>query len=323
MAESRASRRTALKYLLAAPLLATAPALSGCSSAALTGQLDIASGEPGGMYFQFATLLADALREYGIAERSEVLSTEASAQNLQLLAQQRAQLSLALADTVAHYRSEAHAGERPLALGRVYQNYFHCIVRAGSKIAALEDLAGRRLGTGAPGSGTWVTGQRILRASGLSGHAAPPIERKLGYHDGLQALARGEIEALFLFGGMPVSPLAALAAEEELDLLDLSSVLGPLRAEYPGLYDKVVIPAGTYRGIGTVETVGVGNLLMARADLPDDVAAAIVKLLVGHARDLVPESSAGIQFLTEQTLISTAGQPLHPGARTAYRRLHG
>ena len=62
---------------------------------------------------------------------------------------------------------------------------------------------------------------------------------------------------------------------------------------------------------------------MARADMADDLAGAIVKLLVDHADQLVPDSSAGIQFLTTETLISTGGLPLHPGARTAYRELHG
>ncbi|HCH48033.1 MAG TPA: hypothetical protein DEX36_09025 [Glutamicibacter sp.] len=82
-------------------------------------------------------------------------------------------------------------------------------------------------------------------------------------------------------------------------------------------------PEGTYRAIPSVDTIGVGNLLMARADMPEELAGAIVKLLANHADQLIPESSSGIQYLTPETLISTGNQPLHPGARKAYQELHG
>lgn len=321
--EPMPSRRNMLKYLLALPASAGIPALSSCSTLDSAQRLDIASGEDGGMYFQFASLLSKALVANGVAEQSHALNTQASAQNLAMLAGNEAELALALADTADQYRKDHAAQTQPLALGRVYQNYFHCIIRPEAGIASLQDLAGRTIGTGAPESGTWVTGQRILDAAKLKHSANAPKELQYGYAAGLDALSRGSIDALFLFGGLPVMPLSELASSMDLGLLDVSAVLPQLRAQYPDLYDAVVIPEGTYRGIQSVQTIGVGNLLMARADMPDDLAGAIVKLLVEHADQLVPVSSAGIQFLTPETLVSTGGQPLHPGARQAYRELHG
>ncbi|MFJ2621682.1 TAXI family TRAP transporter solute-binding subunit [Glutamicibacter sp. NPDC087344] len=310
-------------YLITAPLALALPAtVSGCSARPSVPRLDVAAGESGGMYFEFATLLSQALVSERIAEQSSVLQTEASAQNLHLLAENQSLLSLALADAVDQYRSESNDAE-PLALGRVYQNYFHALVRADSSIHQVSDLAGSRLGTGAPGSGTWITGQRILQMAGLKAEGKIPKETKLGYTDGLAALEAAEVDALFLFGGMPVGAISDLAARIELRLLDLSMVLSGLRLRYPGLYDRVVIPAGTYPGVGEVQSIGVGNLLMAQAGLPDQVAGEVVRLLVDQAHELIPQNSAGIQYLTAQSLISTAGQPLHPGAREAYRQLHG
>jgi hypothetical protein len=57
--------------------------------------------------------------------------------------------------------------------------------------------------------------------------------------------------------------------------------------------------------------------------LADHLVAETVKLLVEHAQDLVPKTSTGVQFLSPETLINTAGAPLHPAAETAYRALHG
>lgn len=321
--ESGISRRNLLKYLLALPAVAALPALASCNQMAQASQLNIASGEDGGMYYQFASLLSKALVENAVAEQSQALNTQASAQNLSMLAGNKAELALALADTVDQYRKSNQQKTEVMALGRVYQNYFHCILRPDSGIKSLQDLAGRTIGTGAPGSGTWVTGQRILQAAKLKGTDKAPKELQYGYVAGLTALDRGIIDALFLFGGLPVTSLAELASSTDLALLDVSSVLPQLREQYPNLYDRVVIPEGTYRAIPSVDTIGVGNLLMARADMPEELAGAIVKLLANHADQLIPESSSGIQYLTPETLISTGNQPLHPGARKAYQELHG
>ncbi|GAA1411130.1 C4-dicarboxylate ABC transporter substrate-binding protein [Glutamicibacter uratoxydans] len=322
MSSSKLSRRTVLKWSLGLPLAVAAPVAFGGCSAHSADELNIAAGEEGGVYFEFATLLSLALVRHGIAKTSRAIATEASVQNLNMLASGDAQLSLALADTVAQYRQDGH-GSKPVALGRVYQNYFHCISRAESRIFTLDDLAGRRIGTGAAGSGTWVTGQRILKAAGLPTAARPPEEVKLGYADGLEALKSGDIDALFLFGGMPVRGVAELARHVDLRLMNLNDVLQSLRRSYPGLYDHVTIPGGTYPRVPEASSIGVANLLMASESLDEDLVGRIVRMLVEHAQELIPEQTAGMQFLSPQSLISTAGQPLHPGARTAYRQLHG
>ncbi|WP_313814587.1 TAXI family TRAP transporter solute-binding subunit [Glutamicibacter sp.] len=322
MSTSGITRRSLLRLSLGLPPLALAPvAIAGCNNS-MPAQVNIAAGERGGMYFEFATLLADALVRFGIAKSSRVIETEASVQNLHMLASGQAQLSLALADTVAEYREELNAGG-PTALGRIYQNYFHCIVRADEKIHTLNDLQGRRIGTGAAGSGTWVTGQRILNQSQLNTSRHAPHELKLGYIDGLAALEDRAIDALFLFGGMPVRAVAELARRIDLRLLNMDEVLTGLRGRYPGLYDPVEIPAGTYARVPESSSIGVANLLMAPGNMGNELVGKIVKMIVGHAQELIPRETAGMQFLSPQTLISTSGQPLHPGAIAAYRQLHG
>ncbi|MGO1231937.1 TAXI family TRAP transporter solute-binding subunit, partial [Glutamicibacter arilaitensis] len=102
--ESGISRRNLLKYLLALPAVAALPALASCNQMAQVSQLNIASGEDGGMYYQFASLLSKALVENAVAEQSQALNTQASAQNLSMLAGNKAELALVLADTVDQYR---------------------------------------------------------------------------------------------------------------------------------------------------------------------------------------------------------------------------
>ena len=100
-------------------------------------------------------------------------------------------------------------------------------------------------------------------------------------------------------------------------------MLPELRKKYGPFYDKVLIPAGSYAGLHAVWTIGVANLLLCRLDLDPQTVQATVNLLVAHADELIPRSSAGAQFLSPDSLINTADIPLHPAAATEYRRLHG
>lgn len=295
--------------------------LSGCSSTTEADALVVAGGETGGLYHEFATLLAQALTRYGVASSASALMTQASADNIALLLDGTAQLGLALADSVA--TSPAVAEGKIHALGRVYQNYFHLLVRRQDAIGTVQDLVGKRLGTGAPGSGTWLTGQRILRAAGLKHSGQQAIEQQLGLNDSLAALAEHRLDAMMISGGIAIKSIVELNRRLPLRLLDLATLIPALRADHPGLYDRVVIPQQTYPGMDAVHTIGVANLLLGRADLPDALVSATVRLLIEHAGELVPSSSAGIQFLSPDNLIATAGQPLHPAAADTYRRIHG
>jgi len=57
--------------------------------------------------------------------------------------------------------------------------------------------------------------------------------------------------------------------------------------------------------------------------VPDDVVSAITGVLVEHAARLVPPQALGTQFLDRRALINLLGVPMHPGAVSAYRQLHG
>jgi TRAP transporter TAXI family solute receptor len=210
-----------------------------------------------------------------------------------------------------------------VAVGKVYENYVHCLVRRDSGIGNYTDLRGRRIGIGEAGSGTSLTAGRILDASGLAGAAGTVTEVNLGLNDGLAALRRKAVDVLFWSGGVPTAAIAEANDEPRLRLLDLSNLVRPLRDRFGAFYDRVLIPGSAYPGAGSVWTVGVGNLLLCRDDLDGDIVRNTVRLLVDHADELVPRSSLGVQFLSPDTLINTADLPLHPAAAEAYRTLHG
>lgn len=328
----RLSRRSALRAGLAAGLAGImAPVLGACTSEGRPDLLTVAGGEPGGFYLEFSTLLAESLQRHGVAERAVVEATGGSLDNLEHLRTGKADLAVALADAASRQATVpgAHPGEI-VALGKVYENYVHCVVRKDSNIGSLAELAGRTVAVGRPGSGTSLITPRLIEAAGLSpspaGAPATPktiTVRNLGLNDGLIALQDGSVDALFWSGGVPTAAIAAAHQDAGLALLDLSALVPALRTRYGAFYDRVLIPAGSYEGMPAVWTIGVANLLLCRADLDERTVKRTIELLVDHAEELIPRSSVGVQFLSPESLINTAGIPLHPAATAAYRALHG
>ncbi|HET7783555.1 MULTISPECIES: TAXI family TRAP transporter solute-binding subunit [unclassified Pseudarthrobacter] len=327
------SRREVLRAGAAAGLAGLLPpALAACTPADSPDAVTVAGGEPGGFYLEFATLLAASLQRHGVARQATALTTGGSLDNLGQLIAGKATFAVALADAAAQREAGKNTSDAGItALGRVYENYVHCVVRKASGIRGIGELAGRTVAVGEPGSGTSLTTPRLLEAAGLGSVAAGGAGAagqavtvlNLGLNDGLAALRAGSVDALFWSGGVPTAAISAAHDDVGLNFLDLSLLLPALRSRYGVFYDRVLIPAGAYGGVPAVWTVGVTNLLLCRSDLDARTVKRTVELLVGHAEELIPRSSLGVQFLSPDSLINTAGIPLHPSAADAYRELHG
>ncbi len=76
---------------------------------------------------------------------------------------------------------------------------------------------------------------------------------------------------------------------------------------------------GTRRRTSAVlpQVRGAPNLLLCRRDLDNATAERTVQLLVHSTAELIPQSSLGVQFLSAERLINTAGVPLHLAAADA------
>lgn len=293
-------------------------ALVGCGSDARddVGSLRIACGEPGGTYIQFGQLLADALVGADIAADAEALTTDGSVENLRLLESGEAQLAMCLAD------SAALSAWPPYAVGRVYQNYLQCFVPADSPIRTHADLAGATISIGAPGSGTAETSSRVLAALQVTGEGTHAELVNLNLAVAADQLAGREIDVLMWSGGIPAPEIVGLQEQLDVRLIDLTDAITSVNAEQAGVFQHTIIPAEVYDQPADVGTLGVSNFLLCRPDLPDPVAAALVDLLIDNARDLVPEPSAGVQYLTPSSLIDTSPIELHPAAARRYVERH-
>ncbi|MFE9480688.1 TAXI family TRAP transporter solute-binding subunit [Streptomyces spororaveus] len=333
MTSAEVTRRRVMGFGLGA--LAGLPA--GCSGdSGPVRRLRLATGPEGGPYNAFGQALARAVAASGHRIEIVPVSTAASVDNLRKLDEGSVELALAMADVA----EDAVLGREPFlrpaaatALARVYVNYTHLIVPADGSVNSVTDLAGRPVAAGAAGSGVQVVAERVLRAAGLGGAPATapapvPVpasaadERQLGLAASVTALRERSVDALFWSGGVPTPALADLARELTLRFLPLDAHVDPLRDRYGPVYTAVTLPAGVYGLTEPVGTIGVGNYLLARADVPQGVARDLLQVVFDRWRDLLREVTAGAR-LEPRFAISTGEVRLHPGAVAYYRSVYG
>ncbi|WP_327266470.1 TAXI family TRAP transporter solute-binding subunit [Streptomyces sp. NBC_01232] len=306
---------------------ALAVALAACAGdSGPVRRLRLATGPEGGPYNAFGQALAQAVAAGGRRIEIVPVSTAASVNNLRKLDEGSVELALAMADVAQDAALGRESFPRPTAvtaLARVYVNYTHLLVPADGPVHSVKDLAGRPVAAGAAGSGVRVVAERVLRAAGLNGApAATADERQLGLAASVSALREGSVDALFWSGGVPTPALSELAGELPLRFLPLDAYVGALRERYAPVYTAVTLPAGVYGLTEPVGTIGVGNYLLARADVPQDTVRELLQVVFERWRDLLREVTAGAR-LEPRFAISTGEVPLHAGAVAYYRSVYG
>ena len=150
-------------------LLAVALAVAAPPALAQT-RLSIATGGTGGVYYPLGGGLANVLTKSltGVEATAEV--TSASVDNVKLVGSGRADIAFALGDSAADGFNgvDKFKQKEPIrAIAVLYANKGQWVTVEGTGIEKMQDLKGRRIATGAPGSGTEIIAIRILEAYGI------------------------------------------------------------------------------------------------------------------------------------------------------------
>lgn len=287
-------------------------------------QLSIATGGTGGVYFPMGGGLAEIIngKVDGYSATAEV--TGASVENMGLVATGDADLAIALADTVQQGytgtgRFEGNALPMVRGLASLYANMIQIVALEGSGITSLEDLRGKRVSIGAPGSGTEVNAAAILNANGMTYDDIE--EQRLNFNETADALANGDIDAGFWSVGAPTSSILNLATTNNIVLIALSEAEIAAARAADATFATTTLPGGTYNGVDADITVlGIPNVLIASSEMSDDLAYAITRAMFENIADLQAVHPAANETTVDFTMSATP-IPLHPGAIRYYEEI--
>lgn len=300
--------------------LALAFGLAAAASAQDARQLVIGTGGTGGVYYPLGGGLANLLGRELPNTTATAQVTGASVDNLKLIAAGRADVGFTQVDAAfdAYTGRDKFPSKLPVrTLAVLYPNHMHAVTLEGSGISKIEDLKGKRVSTGSPGSATEVFAFRVLEAAGLD-HAKDITKERLGAAESVNALKDRKIEAFFWVGGLPTAAVTDLAATPNttVKFLDIAHLAEKMNAKYGPLYTPAVIPRGTYSGMDKdARNMTVWNILAVNENMPEDLAYAIAKVLFEKRDELaLVHAEGGNIKLENQATEKSARIPFHPGA---------
>jgi uncharacterized protein len=283
-------------------------------------QLSIATGGTGGVYYPlgggFANILSKTLPNTTVT--AEV--TGGAVDNLKLIGSGKADIALVQVDAAwdaINGLDKFASGKLPItALVVMYPNHMHVVTVDGTGISKIEDLKGKRISTGSPGSATEVFAFRVLEAAGIDKDKDVKRER-LGVAESVNAIKDKKIDAFFWGGGLPTAGVTDLAAtpSTKIKLLDFAHLADKMVAKYGPLYTASVIPKTTYTGMDAdSQNISVWNFLAVNAGMPEQLAYDITKTMMETRAELAQVHKEALNIKEENQSAKKAGVPWHPGA---------
>lgn len=310
----RVTRRFAL-------LVAATLAISTAAQAAPVF-INILTGGTSGVYYPIGVGLSQIYSDGIPGSKISVQATKASVENLNLLQAGRGELALALGDSVADAKNGVQdAGfKTPLtklrAIGGAYPNYIQIVASKESGIKTLADLKGKTISVGAPKSGTELNARAIFKAAGLTYEDMGKVQY-LPFAESVELIKNRQLDATLQSSGLGMAAIRDLSSVMPLNYIAIPTEV-VAKIGNPA-YQSAMIPANTYDGqTEAVPTVAITNILVTRADMPDEVVYEMTRLLFENLTRLGNSHSAAKDIKLE-TAAKNLPIALHPGAERYYR----
>lgn len=303
-------------------LLAAATLAISTATQAAPVFINILTGGTSGVYYPIGVGLSQIYSEGIAGSKTSVQATKASVENLNLLQAGRGELALALGDSVADAKNgvEDAGFKAPLtklrAIGGAYPNYIQIVASKESGIKTLADLKGKTISVGAPKSGTELNARAIFKAAGLTYEDMGKVQY-LPFAESVELIKNRQLDATLQSSGLGMAAIRDLSSVMPLNYIAIPTEV-VAKIGNPA-YQSAMIPANTYDGQAeAVPTVAITNILVTRADVPDEVAYEMTKLLFDNLPRLGNSHSAAKDIKLESAA-KNLPIALHPGAEHYYK----
>ena len=205
------------------------------------------------------------------------------------------------------------------AVFSVHPEPFTVVARGDSGIAGIDDLKGKRVNIGNPGSGTQASMEVLLEALGWTrGDFSLAAELRADEHG--PALCDNQIDAFYYAVGHPSANIADPTTSCGAKLVPLENDAITALVEANPYYAQVNIPGGLYTGNpDDTATYGVLATLVASTNVSDEAVYNLVKAVFDNF-DSFKGLHPAFAHLEPQDMIANGNSaPLHPGAERYYK----
>jgi len=293
-----------------------------------TTYVTIGTGGVTGVYYPTGGAISRVVnkksKEYNI--KATVESTGGSVYNINAVLAGDLEFGIAQADRqyqayqgVAEWK-ERGAQTKLRSVFSIHPESITCIATEDSGIKSVNDLKGKRVNVGNPGSGHLQNAKDIFAAAGFT-----EADIKAEYAKAVEApglLQDERLDAFFYTVGHPNGNIKeATSGRIKVRIVNIDgAVADAVIAKYP-YYSKSVIDMAAYPAAvneGNAVSVGMKATLVTSSDVPVDAVYAITKEVFENFEDfkkLHPAYSA----LTKENMLAGLSAPIHAGAVKYYK----
>ena len=282
---------------------------------AKTTFISIGTGGTGGIYYPYGGGVAEIWSKYvpGVKAVAEV--TGASVENVKLAHKGETVIGEVMGDVaVAGFQGlSKFKGKKHdiLTMAIMYPNLLQVVALKKSGITNFEQVQGKNISTGSPGSGTNFMAEAVLKALGVSLDSYK--DSRLSFTESANALRDGTIEVGTWSVGPGTSSILDLATTHDIHILGFTPEQTAKILKANETYSAVELAGGVYRGVDApVPTIGVWNVMICQSSLSTDLVYKLVKALYEH-NDYLLKIHPSASYTTPENAVKYSPIPLHPG----------
>ncbi|RKZ36021.1 MAG: C4-dicarboxylate ABC transporter substrate-binding protein [Gammaproteobacteria bacterium] len=289
--------------------------------------ITIGTGGVTGVYYPtggaICRLVNKRRKEHGI--RCSTESTGGSVYNLNTIRAGELDMGVAQSDWQFHAYNgtskfkDKGANKKLRAVFSVHPEPFTVVARAGSGIKHFNDLKGKRVNIGNPGSGQRGTMEVVMEALGWS-KSDFALASELKSAEQSKALCDNKIDAMVFTVGHPSGSIKEATTSCDSVIVEVSGSAIDKLVKDNDYYRTATIPGGMYRGSpNDVKTFGVGATFVSSTNTPDKVVYQVVKAVFENF-DSFKKLHPAFRVLKKKQMIKDGlSAPLHGGAAKYYK----
>lgn len=247
-------------------------------------------------------------------------STGGSVDNLNAIAAGERQMGTVQSDTQYNaYKGigtfEGKANEKLRAVFSTYPEAFTIVARDDSGVKTFDDLKGKRVNIGNPGSGTRTAFEALMKQKGWT-NSSFSVASELKSAEMASSLCDNNLDVIAFFAGNPNGAIKEAAASCKVHLVPIDDAsIDTMLKEYP-YYAKVDIPANMYDGTSEeIHTIGGPAILVTSSDVPEAAVYEVTKAVFDNF-DRFKKLHPAFEGLKPENMVKDGiTVPLHDGAK--------
>jgi TRAP transporter TAXI family solute receptor len=314
-----------LGFLAAAATAATM--VTGAATAADQQFITIGTGGVTGVDYPtggaICRLVNKGRKDHGV--RCSVESTGRSVYNINTIKAGELEFGVAQSDWQHHaYHGTSkfeEAGPFPdlRAVFSVHPEPFTVVARADSGVKTFEDLKGKRVNIGNPGSGARGTTEVLVGAMGWTMDDFA-LASELKASEQSAALCDNQIDVMVYTVGHPSGSIQEATTACDSVLVNVAGPVVDKLIEDNAFYRSATIPGGMYRGNeADTNTFGVGATFVSSTAVSADVVYVLVKSIFDNFDDFKKLHPAFANLSPQEMATAGLSAPLHDGAAKYYK----